>query len=68
MITTPASATVKDLGPLYDGGGERWWEVTVRTAPGWPRRHVRAYTIRAYTDNLAAREGLTRFAREIDGA
>jgi len=67
VITTPANATVVDWGKLYDNGGERWWRVTVRTPPGWPRREVRVYTISAYTDTLAAREGLKRFSQEVDG-
>lgn len=67
MVTTPAEATVEDLGKLYDGGGERWWRVTVRTPPGWPKKAWRIYTIRAYTDSIAGQEGLALFAEEIDG-
>lgn len=67
MITTPAHATVEDWGKLYDGGGERWWRVTVFTPPGWPKPARRTYTIRAYLDSMAAKEGLARFSKEVDG-
>lgn len=58
---------MRDLGRLYDGGGERYWRVVVRTPPGWPKFHRRVYTVRAYTDSQAGQEGLQKFAHEIDG-
>lgn len=65
---TPAHASVEDLGRCYDGGGEHYWRVTVWTPPGWPKPARRVYfPIRAYEDTIAAREGLRRFAEEIDG-
>lgn len=67
MIVTPAHATVDDLGPLYDNGGEHWWRVIVRTAPGWPKQRRITYTIRAYTDSQAGQIGLNRFAEDVDG-
>lgn len=66
-VVTPADAVTKDLGPAYDGGGERWYGVTVSTAPGWPRQIRRGYRIRAYSDSLAARKGLDLFSKEVDG-
>jgi hypothetical protein len=67
QFTTPAEAVVDDLGRLYDGGGEHWWRVSVRTPPGWPRFMSRNYRVRAYTEAAAGQEGLMRFAEEIDG-
>jgi hypothetical protein len=65
MITTPAEAIVD---PLDADRGERWWRVTVRTPTFWAgRRYRRVYQIKAWTDSLAAREGLERFAQEVDG-
>lgn len=67
-IVTPAEAVLEDLGPLYDGGGERWWRVTVRTAPYWPGpKNRRTYTVRAWHETHAARQGLARFTQDIDG-
>lgn len=69
MKTTPAEATVDYLGGAGgDGSGTPWWQVTVRSAMFWPgKRHRRVYTIAAYSDSHAARQGLQRFAEEIDG-
>jgi hypothetical protein len=63
----PATATVD--GPIAKlvGGGEAYWRVTVRTAPHWPHPPAfRVYTIVAFSDNLAAMEGLRRFGEELD--
>lgn len=67
--TTPAEATVIPLGGAGgDGSGMPWFEVTVRSALFWPgERHRRIYTVQAFTEGLAARQGLQRFAEEIDG-
>lgn len=66
LHTTPAEAFV-DPGDKLTGGGERWWTVTVRTPPGWPRFHQRVYRVLCFTEAAAGQEGLERFAEEIDG-
>lgn len=65
-FTTPAGAIVDPLDKV-NGGGERYWRVTVTTPPGWPRQAYRVYTILAFTEDQAGQEGLGRFGKEIDG-
>ena len=67
--TTPAEAVVVPLGGAGgDGSGAPWWRVMVRTPVFWPgQKHKRIYTIQAFTDSLAARQGLRNFSQEIDG-
>lgn len=69
MKTTPAEATVDYLGGAGgDGSGMPWWRVTVQTPRFWVGQfHRRVFHVQAFEDNLAAREGLRRFAEEIDG-
>lgn len=59
----PAQATVDFIAKVI-GGGESYWRVTVRTAPGWTPPRTRVFQIRAYSDTLAAHEGLRRFEEE----
>ncbi len=59
----PAQATVDRIAGTV-GGGEAWWRVTVFTAPWHFPADLRIYTIRAFSDNLAAVEGLRRFEEE----
>lgn len=66
LHTTPAEAIVDPLDKVT-GGGERWWRVTVRTPPGWPKFASRVYTVLCFTEAAAGQEGLERFAEEIDG-
>ena len=60
---TPAQATV-DFIAKEIGGGEAYWRVTVRTVPGWVPGRIRVFRIRAFSDSLAAHEGLRRFEEE----
>lgn len=60
---TPAQAIVDYVGKVI-GGGESYWRVTVRTAPGWKPARTRVFTIRSFSDSLAAIEGLRRFEEE----
>ena len=64
-FVTPAQATIRLLAKEIGGGPGGWFEVTVRTAPGWPQPKTRIYTIRARSDNVAALEGLHRFEEEL---
>jgi hypothetical protein len=68
-VVTPAEATVNYLGGAGgDGSGMPWWEVTVRTAMFWSgKRRRRVYTLQAFSDSHAARQGLQRFAEDVDG-
>jgi hypothetical protein len=59
----PAQATV-DFVAKAIGGGESYWRVRVATAPGWPAPKRAVYTIKAFSDSLAAIEGLRRFEEE----
>jgi hypothetical protein len=62
---TPAQATVEpDPIARAVGGGEAWWRVTVFTPPWWHPPRRAAYTIVAFSDTLAAQEGLRRFEEE----
>lgn len=67
--TTPAECWVDDLGgDGGDGSGVHWWRVHVRTPVFWPGKpYYRVYRLQAFADNLAASEGLRRFAEEVDG-
>lgn len=60
---TPAQATV-DFVAREIGGGEAYWRVTVRTAPGWTPPRTRVFQIKSFTDTMAAHEGLRRFEEE----
>ncbi len=63
---SPATAEVEFLAKEV-GGGEAYYRVTVYTAPFFKgQHHRRAYDIRAFTDDLAAQEGLRRFSEEVD--
>lgn len=62
-VAAPAQATVDFIAKVV-GGGESFWQVTVRTAPGWQPPRIRVFTIRAFSDSLAAFEGLRRFEEE----
>jgi hypothetical protein len=65
-VKTPAQATVEYCGK-ETGGAESYWEVTVKTAPFWKGKpQQRVYTIKAFTDSIAAEEGLRRFCDEMD--
>jgi len=66
MITTPAEAIVDPLD-LTIGGGERWWKVTVRTPPGWPKFARKVYRFKAFTEDQAGQMGIEQFAQDIDG-
>lgn len=59
---TPARAIVDYAGAAIGGGAH--WTVTVVTAPGWKPPKQVVYTIRAFSDSLAAIEGLRRFEEE----
>lgn len=60
---TPANATV-DFVAKEIGGGEAYWKVKVWSP--FPPFAQRLYTIRAFSDSLAAEEGLRRFSVELD--
>lgn len=64
--TTPAQATVDDLGLCLDKGDWRYFRVIVRTGPGFSPVARRVYELRAHDDTMAAREGLQRFSEELD--
>lgn len=66
MITTPAEAIVDPLD-LTTGGGERWWKVTVRTPPGWPKFQRRVYRFLAFTEDQAGQMGIEQFGQDVDG-
>lgn len=60
---TPAHATVDKIA-MSIGGGEAYWKVTVwKARPPWL---TRIYTVLAFTDTLAAYEGLRLFNEELD--
>ena len=65
---SPATAEVDFLAKEV-GGGEAYYRVTVYTARFYRgQHHRRTYDIRAFTDDLAAREALRRFSEEVDPA
>lgn len=53
-----------DREDIYTGGGLWRWKVTVKTAPFLKSQFERVYFIDAYSDTLAAHEGIRRFVEE----
>lgn len=65
-FTTPAEAVVYDLGRLYDGGGEHWYRVVVRTPPGWPRQSAANLPFPGLYRKPGRSERPAQFGEDID--
>jgi len=63
IYKTPCQAIV-DFVANEVGGGEKYWFVQVRSPKRLERRQ---YTIRAFTDEMAAEEGIRRYCAEMEG-
>lgn len=55
---------IADRLDMQVGGGSWQWRVTVKTAPFVKHQHRKVYFIEAFSDTLAAREGIRRFCEE----